>query len=562
MSDKSNKINRRSFLNSGALFGLATLIPPPFEKLMNVMATGFIQQAQAAEINMLSCRNYVNLQMGGAPIRYCFDQWLRTNESEPGMIYNPMVATSLTNSNGMVNGTEYKTFKYRDFLVPHMFSGQVYNGRGELRPLTQLLDHMMVIRGYGSGMDGHPTNAVVQQAPLGGVSSIAGLAADYSTKEFQAIQWPNRGDFGSYNSAKGKSINKLVSDKPLNSLMEGFSPSHPDRLKATDLLRRQKNALELAESRLKTYIKSDNKGSKVLAANMSNATQLMKKGVGDIDGFWAEALPRYKRIIEQSSRMAGVTGLNDFQIPTSDTATYKTLTNGDPVPTLHIGDLRETIQSRNNSSQLAEGFALAEYVLKQGLSTSIEIACDFTLGSAEFQTSAGKKRLPIQADMHGTGAIAAIAMTVPFYRGLAAAILELSDQLKAVSLPSGADLWSETVFQLSAEFGRSARGDGSGSDHGFNQMVTSVYSGIIKQPIVIGNIRRTGSDANYSGTQGIAAKIDDYNQSGPPTPAMAASAVAALLRVPENPYQNVANALVVVENGAAMPRKTGKLVDT
>ena len=66
MSDKSNKINRRSFLNSGALFGLATLIPPPFEKLMNVMATGFIQQAQAAEINMLSCRNYVNLQMGGA----------------------------------------------------------------------------------------------------------------------------------------------------------------------------------------------------------------------------------------------------------------------------------------------------------------------------------------------------------------------------------------------------------------------------------------------------------------------------------------------------------------
>jgi uncharacterized protein (DUF1501 family) len=121
-----------------------------------------------------------------------------------------------------------------------------------------------------------------------------------------------------------------------------------------------------------------------------------------------------------------------------------------------------------------------------------------------------------------------------YYRGLTAGILELKDQL-------GATLWENTVVQIQGDFGRSAKADGSGSDHGFNQMVTSAFSGAFTNgPIVIGNIKQSGSEEKYSGTQGMAAGIPGYNQKGMPSPSMAASTITALLGVPHNPFANTA----------------------
>ncbi len=74
-----------------------------------------------------------------------------------------------------------------------MFSQQVYSSNSQRRALSDLLDNMLVIRGFASGIDGHPFNAVVQQAPLGGVSTLSGLAAESSVSTFDAVQWPGRG---------------------------------------------------------------------------------------------------------------------------------------------------------------------------------------------------------------------------------------------------------------------------------------------------------------------------------------------------------------------------------
>jgi hypothetical protein len=127
----------------------------------------------------------------------------------------------------------------------------------------------------------------------------------------------------------------------------------------------------------------------------------------------------------------------------------------------------------------------------------------------------------------------------------------------------GTDLWSETVLQITSDFGRITRADGGGSDHGFNQMITSVYSGIIKTPLVIGNIYQTynnGYGAGYAGTQGVGAPIEGYNQSGRPTPVMPASTVAALLRVSKNPFENLAAPLVKIVGNQAVAVATGKMV--
>jgi hypothetical protein len=530
-NNNSSKFSRRLFLQGGIATGMTSLVPAPFEKLLNLMSGSFIREAKAGALGGVGSRNYVNLLLAGAPHRYGFDHWIRTNQSDPAMMANPMIATALVNSNGSAVGTQYQTFDYRGLLVPQMFSHSVYNGKGALRPLTNLLDNMMVIRGYGTGMDGHPFNATKQMAPLGGASSIAGLAADYSVKTFEAIQWPNRGAFGNYNSTHGKAMNKLSGSKPLNDLLQGFGPTAQGNAKASALIQRQGQLIDLGRSRLQTYIKSGLPGSSMLAQNMNNATNLIKKGINNIDGYWQEALPRYQTLILNSMRATGLSGLSDMSL-VPDQSVHWNIHVADGNRALKPeGDLRNYLGTRTLPANMAEGFALTEYVLKEGLVTSVELELG-SLGQITLKENGAELKQGIINDMHGTGSISGVLLTTSFYRGIAAAILELADQLKATKI-NGTDLWSETVFQITSDFGRSARTDGAGSDHGFNQMVTSVYSGIIKEPLVIGNIKQNGINNNYTGTQGLAAPIDNYNQAGSPTPLMPASTVANLLRVPK-----------------------------
>ncbi len=107
--------------------------------------------------------------------------------------------------------------------------------------------------------------------------------------------------------------------------------------------------------------------------------------------------------------------------------------------------------------------------------------------------------------MHETGAMPALILTTAYYRGLAAGLLELIDQLKKNRV-NNTDVWSETVVQLLSEFNRTTRTDGSGSDHGYFQMITSVFSGAFQDgPHVMRNIKRKGWGGGYVGTQRIRA---------------------------------------------------------
>ncbi|MNT35536.1 hypothetical protein D3C72_1715670 [compost metagenome] len=116
-------------------------------------------------------------------------------------------------------------------------------------------------------------------------------------------------------------------------------------------------------------------------------------------------------------------------------------------------------------------------------------------------------------------------------------------------------------MQIQGDFGRSARADGTGSDHGYNQMVTSAFSGAFTNgPIVVGNIKQSGSEEKYSGTQGLAAGIPGYNQKGMPSPSMAASTITALLGAPHNPYANTAEPLVSLLNGRLSALYPAKIV--
>lgn len=554
--------SRRGFIAGGAVAGAAALVPTSVEYLMNALSSSFIRKAHAEANGMEGARNYINISMPGGPIRYAFDHWLRTNTSDPAMAFNPMITNRFTSSGGVVNGLEYSTFNYNGVLVPHMFSHSVFNGANAQRPLTDLLNNMLVIRGYASGFDGHSFNATIQQSPVGGLSSVMGLAADYSAKTFEAVEWPARGNFGSFSSSRGKSLNVLSSQKPLHALLEGFSRPKADSIKGRSLKERHRDAFDLAQARLKAYSQSDNAGAVILGKNLSNAVEMMKKGTGNIESYWPEALARYRRVMENSMRQSNLLGVSDAQMISAQTPMWKLhISAGNRGAVLaNTFDARLLISQMQPPAFLIEGLALAEYILKENMASTLNIQPSELIGLLAAEVGGGLMSQNGPFDMHETGAFPAVLVATALYRGLAAGLLELIDQLKNTTV-NGVDVWSETVVQLLSEFDRTGRDDGSGSDHGFNQMVTSAFSGAIKNgPFVVGNIYRMSSSGGYTGSQGQSAPIEGYTQAGVPNPTMAASTIAELLRVPKNPYENLAAPLIRLSGQQLQVLKTAKII--
>jgi hypothetical protein len=291
----------------------------------------------------------------------------------------------------------------------------------------------------------------------------------------------------------------------------------------------------------------------------------MKKGIADVDTFWAPAVARYRKAILDSQRQLGLVGISDMALISSQDAMWSVHlgSNNSGMIAGNDFDMRNSINTTEAAETLAEGLALAEYTLKKGLATSLDLwagqVSKFTfkgIGAVATQLET------IPHDAHFMGAYPSLFFSTAYYRGLAAGLLELIDQLKATNV-GGKTVWSETVIQLMSDFGRSPRSDGSGSDHGYKQMVTSVFSGAFTNgPVVVGNIAQQGygTGSNYEGTVGLAAPISGYNQSGAPTPSAAASTVAAILRVPKNPYENIAAPLVKLNGDQLVPLFPGKIV--
>lgn len=553
----SNK-SRRGFMAGAFTLGAGTFIFDPIRALTEGITDHFIAQAQAATTGTLASRNYVNIQMGGAPIRYQFDQWLRTSVNDIALAnvaatkaLNPMICNSFNiDSQGKVS-LAMRTTTYRNVVVPIIFSQSVYNSKGQKRALTDLLNNMMVVRGFGSGLDGHQFNILAQQAPIGGVPTLTAIAAEAVPTTFDSIQWPDRGGNGTFISNAGKAQNKITGSTPLSTLMEGFGV--PANKGAYNLKNTYATSMDLAQARLKSYARSNNSGAKIVGQNLTNATDMMKKGVANLSSYWTAAVPRYEAAISASLRESNLPFISDKALISDETAPWA-LGTGDIIKISKKSDARNIIKAATIQNY-AQSLALAEYILKEGLAASLDVRADSLMSLAVqslTDTSAVNRNLGL--DIHATGAPMVILLMTAYFRGIAAGILEFSEQL-------GTDLWSNTVVQLQGDFGRTARSNGTGSDHGYNQMVTSAFSGAFNNgPIVVGNIKQAGHNANYDGTQGIGAAISGYNQSGIPNTAMAASTVTALLGVDHNPFANTASPLVTLANGTLRTNATAKIV--
>lgn len=571
MSDK--KYSRREIIQLSGMTGLS--IESGMDSLISMIVKSFIKNAAAEEVGIPPSTNYINFGLLGAPLRFQFDHWIRTNATDPELQLSLITGTKYTKKNNKIDGIENGYFNHNGVLVPHLFSQNVDISSGS-KPLADLLKHMVSIRGFGTGLDGHPTNMTRQMAPVGGLPSTTGLAADAGSKVFDAIQWPARGTYGVFTSAKGRSLNVLrSSSSPALELLEGFAKPPANLASARNLTERNKDAVDLVKRRLGAYINAELPGSKILAKNHSNAIAMIKKGTDNLASYWQPAVDRYKRITDNGMRALNIPGISDFPLVFDPNTIWSPLFESSIDPesarrrnellwkmgsgtsvNLNLDfDLRTAV-AQASIPALPETLALCEYVLTEGLGSALEIHIGniplkiMKLGQnaiVDFQQD---------MDMHELGAGAAVFVMNQFYRSICAGLMELIDCLRTKKI-GNTDVWANTLIQFNSEFERSCRPQGTGSDHGYNQMVTSVISGTVTNgPHAVGNVLTSLA----SGTQGIAAPIDGYNQKGMPNPTMPASTVAALMKVEENPFANLAEPLCDFENGVLKIKYPGKLI--
>jgi hypothetical protein len=560
------KHSRRNFVKGGLIAAGSAL---PVAALCDAIFKSVVRDAFADAAGASSApRNYINVAALAAPCRYAFDQWVRVNDSDAALAPNPMVSTRLAASGGVYTDSSYEVFKVSNstsggILVPSFFKGSVTTSAGN-QPLTDLLQNMLVIRGFGTNIDGHPGNHQNQLMPINGAPSISGAVADVSSLIFPAVQYPARSGYTTFSSATAKGM-ATVGDPALQSLMTAFGPTNATRV--ADIKAAHANTINYYEARLKALTQSSDASAQGLALNVENARKLMKRGISDIQNYWGPAVQKYTSVVQGALRANGIYGVSDLPITNTQGTSnfgftrdnlfhFQTADNADGfyvmAPNL---DMRQTL-AQATTYYFAEGLALAEYLITQQLGGVLEIqlpylySIDATVFSTPAQTATKTLTATyISHDMHTTGGVSTVLYTNALFRAFSAGVLELSNKLKSMTSANGGNVWQDTVVHLTGDFGRVPRSDGTGSDHGFNQMVQSVYSGLITAPMVVGNVMAGGIYSGYDGSQGLGAPIDSYSQAGRPTPIMAASTLAEMLRLPANPYHNLAAPLVQVVNG-------------
>jgi hypothetical protein len=245
-------------------------------------------------------------------------------------------------------------------------------------------------------------------------------------------------------------------------------------------------------------------------------------------------------------------------------------------------DVREVF-SKVKADNLAKSLALGEFVLTEGLSSSIllvpplhdrgNLLVDIMVQDSMYDASqieinysdtANETTIKLKkdaaytttqkpifvTDSHGSGWLTHVIACNLFYRGLSACFLEFIDQMKSKKISGSTSLFDETVFQYATEFERAPTNEGAGTQHNFLGCATSLFSGIIKKPEVIGNIyagKKIPVNTTLPlGTIGTAAPIKALNNRKI-TISHISSTLSEVLRVPK--VSSRADSLVTVENG-------------
>jgi hypothetical protein len=548
------KKSRREFLKLVSSYTAMGMSASAFNTLVDVLLGNQINQAFGADLGSQSPGSkFIYIQEYGAPERWVFDLFLDPY-NQGGLTGLPLEGASGTLNKQVVNyytGNSsrllepvYKFANVKGLKLPYMWSQKTGAASGE-RPIADLLDHMLAIRGINTGNGIHTLSSQLQIQPSIGGSTLTGIVADSSSSPIGHVAI--NPVFSPYQSPQGKGRLTLGASANggtnlIDRIQQPFKNENPF-VETGDLDSHLLNKINSFDEALNDTLRAKKQLSASSEASLKGAKDIMFDKINKMIGDYPSLKEKYVNIIAATMNIA-MPGINDRPVGSTDVNsrgnTYQL--HGEKVVE---SDIRNIIPYNNYKASagsldyLADLFAFTEFATVNNLSDSVHIR-SIPWRNLKFQartTGNAFSRTRSQTfDAHSYGGMVQIQLMTSYYSALSACMLELIDQLKS------ANLWKDTVMQLGGEFCRRPRKDGTGSDHAGYATNISLFSGKVNSPKVVGNTR-VSTHGTYYGSYGASSERDDGREINLGN---VASTVAQMLKV-ESSSPN--NASLVSMNG-------------
>ncbi|WPU66117.1 hypothetical protein [Peredibacter starrii] len=509
MSDKKKfELDRRTLLKN-ILLGTGVVSSAPFDMFLTNMMVNLLQSGTAhaaGEEAAFQDFKFISLVMAGGAPRYYWDLPVQPNGDDQ-IVSNPMVVNKFVNNGSTINAT-YATTKVGDYYMPHVWSGNIATTAGVV-PMSQLGQNMMIMRGIDLQIDSHPIDRERQIAPVPGGISLTGLVADHATTPIPAVGRNGGGNF--YRGEKGIAYVELAGTNPLTSALAPFSPLSSMKTINNGSV---ESAIDAALKRMSATSADKSKFLPSTFATRFNAKKMMMKSFGNLQLNYNNLVAKYRSLISrafEAKDSLSLAGVDDMAIPGLGTSPYRVL----EAEYLTSTDIRTMTDAMTGITNLAEGMAIAEFMVTQGLSSSVNIQADNfsnVLYQSVYNMTTKVTRTNVRGahtmDVHFTGSHAGTILFSRYYRAVSACLYELIAQLKSVQVGYGQNLFDRTVLSVTSEFNRIPRTDGSGADHGWQGSNFTVLSGMIDNLTVVGNVK---TNEGSRGTWGLAGPMEELN---------------------------------------------------
>lgn len=541
MSPKNKAQNyipsRRRFIQNSAVSALGL---SQMGLLAQVVFDGIFQNAYA-QANGFS-KNYVYISQEGAPPRWYFDLPLTPDGNKEKFRTSKNIGTRYTGSSRYTD-IEYATTLVNGLHMPWMWQFDMPRAGGGVVPMSNLMDGMLMMRGVDTDNPAHNSAQGLHYQPQGIPTSLTAITADKSQAPIAGINM----DASQYifKSKIGKSPTFLSGSNMISLLMEPFLKKNLSGYQSDQ--QKVANALESSLESLSKFASTQDPETDLIKKNMESAVELFNRNFSDLNNTYNNLYNKYRDLISRSLRPnSPLVGITDKPIGTEGTRDLRYRNLADFKTPMSMPDLRDIIASNTHMDVVAQRFAVTEFVLLNGLSSSISFnasgmrALGQSNGSADFHFF----------DEHNIGCMPSLIMNTHYNLAMASCLYELISQLKANNL------YQDTVIDFCGEFGRNPQDEGTGSDHSAEANSNTLFSGAIGgKAHVIGNIVANGG--GRQGTWGYGGVNPEF---GLLNLGHFVSTLSHTLGVESQVVS--APSLLKLENGKLIPRlPTGTIVD-
>jgi len=542
-------MNRRDFVQNGMMSAVGSRLISTM--ILQMLVEGRYSQAFAQQ-SQIPPRRLLDLSLRGGAPGWFFH--LPLNPFTTDYVHN-ISAANYFEGGAPVYKTTLIQKAGQAFRMPHLWSAAIPTASQGPVPLSNLMDNMLILRGFTHPRDGHSLCMHEVFRPDPNQRSLHGIISDSSDPKSIPIPAVSI-DHYSAETYHSHSVGiKVLTpyDYPgaFSNLLKPFSA---DTAMKSLLARKDQfsSAFDAAMLALKQDAERTNRKNDAAFAAVASAETLLKRDFGNLTEAFTSLRNKYVALISGCTNISQV--LNQTVSPESGSIWRRYGITGDLNNLAPNPDLRTMITAGSQVFMLAEVCATAEFLLTNNLSSAIlgGIGSSTNLQIDGLVNGSGQPVLTSFGwDQHFTGVALSVVSNTFAFHAIAACIYELVRVLKQNNQ------FDETVIRLSSEFSRSPRDTGSnqsspswdpggsGSDHGFLGNHFAVFSGAIKKPAILGNIlidassqhpySWSGFNGVYKGSWGVGSKVptiggSTFNQKL--TWNHAASTMASMLRIP------------------------------